>query len=81
MVFYEEYLRAYYFMTVTMVTVGYGDITPVNSNEYLLSILTMVIACGMFGYGVNSIGRILGEMYADYKAYDEHFNAINGYMN
>ena len=25
---WSQYLHAYYFSTVTMVTVGYGDITP-----------------------------------------------------
>ncbi|EAR99219.2 cation channel family protein (macronuclear) [Tetrahymena thermophila SB210] len=79
--FYEEYLRAYYFTTVTMITVGYGDITPVNSKEYLLSILTMLIACGMFGYSLNSIGQILSEMQINNKEYDEHFNAIYGFMH
>ncbi|EAR99319.2 cyclic nucleotide-binding domain protein (macronuclear) [Tetrahymena thermophila SB210] len=79
--FYEQYLRAYYFTTVTMITVGYGDITPVNSIEYLLSILTMLIACGMFGYSLNSIGQILSEMDINNKEYDEHFNAIYGYMH
>ncbi|EAR99211.2 cation channel family protein (macronuclear) [Tetrahymena thermophila SB210] len=78
--FYEQYLRAYYFSTVTMITVGYGDIIPVNSQEYLLSILTMLIACGMFGYSLNSIGQILSEMDINNKEYDEHFNAIYGFM-
>lgn len=27
---YDQYLTAYYYITVTMVTVGYGDITPTN---------------------------------------------------
>ncbi|KAL4484811.1 hypothetical protein ABPG74_019988 [Tetrahymena malaccensis] len=79
--FYEQYLRAYYFTTVTMITVGYGDITPVNSREYLLSVLTMLIACGMFGYSLNSIGQILSEMNINNKEYDEHFNAIYGFMH
>ncbi|KAL4469617.1 hypothetical protein ABPG74_004870 [Tetrahymena malaccensis] len=81
MAFYEEYLRAYYFTTVTMITVGYGDIVPVNGKEYLLSILTMLIACGMFGYSLNSIGQILSEMQINNKEYDEHFNAIYGFMH
>ncbi len=29
----EIYVHAYYYMTVTMVTVGYGDITPINQYE------------------------------------------------
>lgn len=36
---YTEYIYAYYFATVTMVSVGYGDITPVNSTEVMMSIV------------------------------------------
>lgn len=37
-------------MTVTMVTVGFGEITPTSTNslEILLCIFTMLIACGVF---------------------------------
>ncbi len=37
-------------MTVTMVTVGYGDMSPTSTNPYeiILSIITMLIACGVF---------------------------------
>lgn len=45
---YQKFLHAYYFMTVTMVTVGFGDISPVNDGEILLCIITMLIACGVF---------------------------------
>lgn len=38
------------------ITVGYGDIVPVNTNEMILCILTMLIACGVFGYSLNIIG-------------------------
>ena len=41
-----------------MITVGYGDITPINDIEYIFSIFTMMIACGVFAYSVNQIGTI-----------------------
>lgn len=42
-----------------MITVGYGDISPVNSNEMVLSVFTMLIACAVFGYSLNMIGIII----------------------
>lgn len=39
-----------------MITVGYGDILPVNSDEMVLCIATMLIACAVFGYSMNIIG-------------------------
>lgn len=39
-------------MTVTMVTVGYGDMGPnlTNNLEIVMCIITMLIACGVFVY-------------------------------
>jgi hypothetical protein len=38
-----------------MVTVGYGDITPVNSIERVVTIFNMLIAAGMYAYTLNEI--------------------------
>ena len=45
-----------------MITVGYGDITPMTELEVWCSIVTMLITCGMFAYIVNKIGMILSEL-------------------
>ena len=44
---------------MTMVTVGYGDLTGTNKIEVLTSNITMYIACGVFAFSVNSIGVIV----------------------
>ena len=42
-----------------MATVGYGDIVPSNSREKILAIFTILSACCMFGYSLNTIGQIV----------------------
>ena len=44
---------------MTMITVGYGDITGTNPQEVLISNVTMYIACGVFAFSINSIGSLL----------------------
>lgn len=56
------YLHAFYFSCVTMVTVGYGDITPESNVELMISVASMLISCGVFAYSVNQIGNIINEM-------------------
>lgn len=37
-----------------MITVGYGDISPTNSIEYVYVIIATLISCGVFGYILNA---------------------------
>jgi hypothetical protein len=44
---------------MTMVTVGYGDVTAGNNIEILYSNVIMFISSLIFAYSINSIGMIL----------------------
>ena len=39
-----------------MVTVGYGDITPVTTVERVITMANMLVAAGMYAYIINEIG-------------------------
>ncbi|KAL4434925.1 hypothetical protein ABPG74_021264 [Tetrahymena malaccensis] len=78
---YAQYIRAYYFVMVTMITVGYGDTLPTNDTEMILCIFTMLIACGVFGYSLNSIGMILMDFNSREKEIKDNLFTINNYMD
>jgi cyclic nucleotide gated channel alpha 1 len=44
---------------MTMVTVGYGDVTAANGIEVLYSNVIMFFSSLVFAYSINSIGMIL----------------------
>ena len=55
-----RYVYSIYWAITTMVTVGYGDVTPITSVEKVYTIFCMILACGIFGYIMNRIGSIFG---------------------
>ena len=59
---YDRYITSVYFAFITMITVGYGDISPVHRNEKIYTIIITLISCGVFGYSINTIGSIFQEI-------------------
>lgn len=41
-----------------MITVGYGDIYPISTNERVYTIFMTIVSCGVFGYCINKMGDI-----------------------
>ena len=41
-----------------MITVGYGDITPISLPEKIYCIFMTILASGVFAYTVNTVGSI-----------------------
>ncbi|CAD8058871.1 unnamed protein product [Paramecium sonneborni] len=75
-----QYLRSFYFCTVTMFTVGYGDLTPQSNLEYVTCIIYIMIFSIQLPYSVNTVGAIIDEIskYSEQKL--QKLRVINTYM-
>ena len=62
---YVKYMYGYYWALMTVMTVGYGDITPKNISETFFVLLTILFGCLVFAYSMNSIGLIIQEINID----------------
>lgn len=45
-----------------MLTIGYGDITPKNPQEIMITVLIEIIGVVSFGYLLNEMGHTLSKM-------------------
>lgn len=60
-VFYS-YLTSLYWASVTIITVGYGDILPQNSWETSLVCVIFVIGVAMFSYTLSALANQFSEL-------------------
>ncbi|KAL4494237.1 hypothetical protein ABPG73_018756 [Tetrahymena malaccensis] len=77
---YTNYIYSYYFVIVTMTTIGYGDITAKTTQERLVMIFFTLISCGIFGYIINSIGNILADIKQKSDQYLTELAKLNQYF-
>lgn len=75
-----RYEYSLYWSTVTILTVGYGDITPQNDQEFCFTIFTVLIGCLLFAYIINSLGNIVNEINRVNKIFKHNIIAITNYM-
>lgn len=56
----DQYLFSLYWTFVTLATVGYGDITAVNSVEQMVCVFIMMVGATVFGYIVANVATLMG---------------------
>ena len=53
------YMTSFYFTVTTIVTVGYGDITPVSIIEKILCVILMIIGVIGFSFVTGALASII----------------------
>jgi len=57
--FQMRYITSLYWALTTMTTVGYGDVSPISTNERLFGMVGMIIAAGVYAYIINNVGKMV----------------------
>ncbi|CAD8122559.1 unnamed protein product [Paramecium sonneborni] len=78
--FADQYLYSFYYSTVTMFTVGYGDITPQTNPEMIVSIIFMSVCSVQLSYSVSTVSSIIEQISGFKEEKKRKFNIINNYM-
>jgi len=75
-----KYLHSLYWASVTMTTVGYGDIVPQNKTETVVCMISVLLGCLVYAYTISSIGMILQEMSKQNVEFNHKISIINQFM-
>lgn len=75
------YLHSIYWASITMMTVGYGDVIPQNQFEIVVTLTNVIFGCGVYAYNINSIGMILREIAKEEFEFSHNINVINQFMH
>jgi len=75
-----QYLYAIYWVVTTMTSVGYGDITPTNPAEIVVSLATQVIGVSLILVIIGNIASLLANINLARSLFRQKINAIMHYM-
>ena len=73
---FELYIASFYWVTSTVVTVGYGDIYAVNTNERIMSIVLMFVGVIFYSFTIGSLSSLLSEFDAKNSIFDQKLNTL-----
>ena len=73
---FSVYLRAFYFATTTILTVGYGDISPKNDLEIVVVTIIEMFGIIVFAYMINEIGYAMSNLRKETEIVDKDLSNV-----
>ncbi|MBF0177187.1 MAG: ion transporter [Magnetococcales bacterium] len=74
------YIQAFYWLVVTVATVGYGDITPSTDASRVYAIVVMLVGIGMYGFIIGNISTTIANANSFENRRREKFAALAQFM-
>jgi voltage-gated potassium channel Kch len=77
---YPRYIASFYYIIVTMLTVGYGDIHATNEIERMYAIVTMLTGGIVFGALISKVARLIDTRNPQAKAFKANMDELKAFM-
>ena len=77
----EQYITTIYWTFTTLATVGYGDITPINTSERIITVVVMILGATVFGYIVANVSTLMGSLDVTSTRMNERIGEVTEYLN
>ena len=76
----DRYVASLYYVLVTMLTVGYGDIHPTNQSERTFGVMLMITGSLVFGALVSKVGSVQGKFNPEEEAFKDSMNDLQLFL-
>ena len=76
----SQYIRSLYWTITTMTTVGYGDITPGRTIEYVLAGIIMLMGASLYAFIIGSIASLLNSINAAKNRHWERIESVTEFL-
>lgn len=79
----DQYIRALYWCTTTIATIGYGDYTPDHDSnlQILYTIGVQIIGVGMYGYIIGNMASLIANLDVAKNVFMKKMEEINDYFH
>ena len=75
-----QYVHSLYWTITTMTTVGYGDISPGRTTEYLVASIIMLMGASVYAFIIGGIASLLSSLQAARNNHREHMESVEQYL-
>ena len=73
---FENYIASFYWVTSTVVTVGYGDIVACNTTERIVSCFLMFVGVIFYSFTIGSLSSLLSDFDAKNSVFDQKLTTL-----
>lgn len=74
------YIRAFYWTTTTLTTIGYGDVLPAGTKQTLYVIIIEIIGAGMYGLIIGNIANLIANIDVAKAQHREKMEKLNTFL-
>lgn len=75
-----QYIRSLYWTVTTMTTVGYGDIIPMRTTEYVIGICIMLLGASMYAFIIGTLASLFSNLDSTKAAFWNRIEAVIQYL-
>ncbi len=76
----SQYIRSLYWTITTMTTVGFGDITPNRTPEYIITMFVMLLGATMYAFIIGNIASLFSNLDSAKVSFWNRIDALTLYL-